>query len=119
GYTGTVHFTSSDPQPDLPPDYPFVAADNGTHAFSATLKTAGSQTLTATDTVKAAITGSATIAVSPGPAAKLLFVQQPTNTSAGRTIAPAVTVRILDAYGNTATDANNSVTLAIGANPAG
>jgi len=41
----------------LPANYTFVAADNGVHVFSATLKTAGTQSLTATDTVTASITG--------------------------------------------------------------
>src|SRR5204862_7933473 len=46
-YAGTVHFTSSDGQAALPNDSTLT---NGTGTFSATLKTAGSQTLTATDT---------------------------------------------------------------------
>ena len=58
GYGGTVHFTGSDPQATLPPD---AQLTNGTGAFSATLRTPGSQTITATDTVNAAITGSAVI----------------------------------------------------------
>src|SRR5438067_1598048 len=37
GYTGAVHFTSSDAQAVLPADTTFVAGDGGTHAFSATL----------------------------------------------------------------------------------
>src|SRR5262249_35114600 len=31
GYTGTVHFTSSDPQATLPSAYVFTAADAGSH----------------------------------------------------------------------------------------
>jgi hypothetical protein len=58
GYGGTVHFTSSDPQATLPPDAPLA---NGTGTFSATFRTPGSQTITATDTVNGAITGSAAI----------------------------------------------------------
>ena len=52
GYTGTVHFTSSDVQAVLPADYTFTgpAATRGSHTFSATLKTAGEQSITATDT---------------------------------------------------------------------
>ena len=59
GYTGTVHFTSSDAQATLPADYTFTAGDTGVHTFTATLKTAGTQSLTATDTVDSSITGSA------------------------------------------------------------
>src|SRR5262249_57606806 len=46
GYTGTVHFTSSDGKAALPADYTFVAADNGMHTFSATLKTPPTHSLT-------------------------------------------------------------------------
>jgi N-acetylneuraminic acid mutarotase len=47
-------------------DYTFTSADLGTHVFSATLKTAGTQSLTATDTTTASISGSVSgIVVSP------------------------------------------------------
>jgi hypothetical protein len=55
GYSGTVHFTSSDGAAVLPAD---ATLSNGVGTFSATLKTAGSQTITVTDTVTASITGS-------------------------------------------------------------
>ena len=59
GYTGTIHFTSSDSAAVLPANYAFVAADNGVHAFSGgvVLKTVGTQWVRATDTVTATITG--------------------------------------------------------------
>jgi hypothetical protein len=52
GYTGTIHFSSSDQLAGLPVDYTFSAADAGVHTFMnmVTLSTAGSQTVTATDT---------------------------------------------------------------------
>jgi hypothetical protein len=50
GYVGTVHFTSSDVQAGLPADFTFAASDDGTYSFAVTLKTAGSQSITATDT---------------------------------------------------------------------
>jgi phospholipase C len=53
-YVGTVHFTSSDPHALLPPDSTLA---NGTMTFSVTLMTTGSQTITATDTVSASVTG--------------------------------------------------------------
>jgi hypothetical protein len=58
GYGGTVHFTSGDSQATLPPDAPLT---NRTGTFSATFRTPGSQTITATDTVNSAITGSPAI----------------------------------------------------------
>jgi hypothetical protein len=62
GYTGKVHFTSSsDPAAVLPADYTFTGSgtgkDNGTHTFSATLNTAGTRSITATDTATPSITG--------------------------------------------------------------
>ena len=50
-----MHFTSTDSQAILPRDSMLT---NGTGSFSATLNTTGSQTITATDTVTASITGS-------------------------------------------------------------
>src|SRR5260370_23031277 len=54
GYSGTVHFTSTDSQAALPANSTLT---NGTATFSATLKTIGSQTITATDSVTASIAG--------------------------------------------------------------
>jgi Galactose oxidase, central domain len=54
-YSGTVHFTSSDVQAVLPGDSTLT---NGTDTFSASLTSLGNQTITATDTVTVAITGS-------------------------------------------------------------
>ncbi len=71
GYLGTVTFTSSDGAAVLPPGYTFVGRDKGVHTFSshATFHTAGSQTITATDSVNPSITGtSGPINVTPGPA---------------------------------------------------
>jgi subtilisin-like proprotein convertase family protein len=101
GYTGTVHFASSDPQAGLPADYTFTAADAGRHTFSAALNTAGTQSLTATDTVNGSLTGAeAGIAVSPA-GARRLKVSAPAAATAGTAF--TVTVTALDAYGNTAT----------------
>src|SRR5205814_6667886 len=62
GYTGTVTFSGGGTSPTLPSNYTFVAGDNGTHTFTATLTQAGSRTITATDTVTSGSTGtSATI----------------------------------------------------------
>ena len=68
GYSGTIHFTSSDGQAILPADYTFIPGDGGVHTFSARLKTAGSQSLTATDTVTSSIAGTQTITVQAAPA---------------------------------------------------
>jgi hypothetical protein len=58
--------------------------------------------------------------VSPGLASKLAFGQQPTTTKVNQIISPAVTVRVLDAFGNLETgDSVRSVSVAIGTNPTG
>jgi hypothetical protein len=44
----------------LPADYTFTAADAGSHTFGITLKTAGTQSLTAADTTSSSVTGSQT-----------------------------------------------------------
>lgn len=48
-----------------------------------------------------------------GPATRLVFTAQPSNTSAGAVISPAVQVTTQDAYGNTVTTASNSVTISL------
>ena len=101
GYTGTAHFTSSDSQATLPVNYAFVAADNGAHVFSGTLRTIGNQTLTATDTATGSITGtSGNIAVSGGTGTHFT-VSAPGTATAGTAF--SFTVTALDAFNNTAT----------------
>jgi hypothetical protein len=99
GYRGTVHFTSSDGQAGLPMDYTFTAADNGVHTFMATLKTAGTQSITATDTAEASVTGTqGGIVVNPAATSVLRVTDFPSPTTAGTL--GAVLVTALDAYGN-------------------
>jgi uncharacterized repeat protein (TIGR01451 family) len=66
GYLGTVHFTSSDTLAILPADYTFTGSDAGTHTFPFTLKTLGSQNITAADVRSAGFTGTATFNVANG-----------------------------------------------------
>ena len=101
GYTRTVRFTSSDLQAVLPGNYTFTASDAGVHTFSATLKTAGSQSLTATDTLAASVTGlQSGITINPAAASKFI-ISAPSSVSVG--VAFSLTVKVVDAYGNVAT----------------
>jgi hypothetical protein len=102
GYAGTVHFTSTDGAATLPVDYTFQPGDAGSHTFTAgaTLQTAGSQTLTATDTSSASVTGSQTVTVGAAAATHLVVSGLPGTPSAG--VAGSVTVSAKDAYGNVA-----------------
>src|SRR5207245_159208 len=81
GYTGKIQFTSRDPQAALPADYTLPSTDAGVHTFSATLETAGSQSLTTTDTATSSVTGTqAGILVEP---AGFLVNGFPATTTAG------------------------------------
>jgi hypothetical protein len=96
GYSGTIHFTSSDPQAVLPAN---ATLGGGTGTFSATLKTAGSQSLTATDTTNAAVTGSESgITVNPAATSQFVVVGFPSPVTAG--VAGTFTVTAEDVYGN-------------------
>src|SRR5205823_59401 len=100
-YTGTVTFSSSDVQAGLPASYTFTSADAGTHTFSVSLKTAGSQSITVTDTAAPAQTGSATgIVVTPAAAASFDVAGSPATTAG---VASSFTVTARDAFGNVAT----------------
>jgi hypothetical protein len=104
-YTGTVHFSSSDPQAVLPADYTFTAADQGVHTFAVTLDTAGTASVTVLDTATAA--GSqAAVGVTPAAAASLAL-----SVPAGATVGTAVraTLTAYDAYGNVATGYTGTV----------
>jgi parallel beta-helix repeat protein len=107
GYTGKVRFTSSDAQALLPADYTYTATDAGVHSFSATLKTAGSESVTATDKPRSSVTGSATVNVSPGAASAIVLAGYPSSTVVG--VAQSFTVRAKDAYGNVATGFHGTV----------
>ena len=107
GYTGTVQFTSSDPQAVLPANYTFTTADQGVHTFTATLKTAGSQSLTVADTGNPGIAGTQTgITVSPA-AANHLAIGTFGSTFAGSAL--PVDVTAFDPYGNIATSYTGTV----------
>ncbi len=100
GFAGIVHFTSSDGQAALPAD---TALTNGMGNFSATLKTAGSQKITAT----AAISGtSSPIMVGAAPASQL-SVSAPTTATVRVTF--SFNVSALDPYNNPATSYSGTV----------
>src|SRR5262249_38742321 len=73
GYTGTMHFTSSDPRADLLADYPFTAADAGVHTFTVTFKTAGWQWVSAADPAAPRLSGSIGTSVTPAAVSTLLI----------------------------------------------
>ncbi|MGB9177505.1 MAG: PGF-pre-PGF domain-containing protein [Methanoregula sp.] len=104
-YTGPVHFTGTDPAATLPADATLTAGTGG--PFSATLVTAGTRNITATDTVSSTINGtSGDILVNPA-AATHFVIHAPASVTAGSPF--SFTVEALDAYSNTATGYNGTV----------
>ncbi len=100
-FTDTVHFTSSDPQAQLPPDYTFVGADAGTHVFSVTLETSGAQTITVTDVQQSTLTATQTVNVSAGPASSIIALAGSGQIAIpGTTFAIALEAEVTDSFGN-------------------
>ncbi len=98
GYAGTVTLTSTDPQAVLAPASPLTS---GVGTFPVTLKTAGSRTVTATDTATNTIIGSTTVVVTPTTAVAPVAVGgTPQSAAAGATLPMPLTARVTDAYGN-------------------
>ncbi|HXH95057.1 MAG TPA: hypothetical protein VNN25_26015 [Thermoanaerobaculia bacterium] len=85
GYTGTIHFTSTDGAATLPLNYTFTGGDAGVHTFTGgvTMRTNGSQIITATDVADATINGSKGVTVSVFP-----------STPAGLTATAATTTHV-------------------------
>ncbi len=112
-YTGTVHFTSSDTQAALPADYSFTTgagADNGAHTFTGAvaLKTAGSETVTATGDGR---TGAGTYTVTAGTAAAISVASGAAqSTPISTTFANPLLASVTDAYGNPVSGASVTFT---------
>ena len=102
-YNGTVALTSSDP--GFVNLGPFTLA-NGQTVATAVLKTAGVDTITATDVSNASITGTGSFTVQPG-AATHFGLSAPTAAYAGSPI--NFTVTAYDLYGNVATSYSGTV----------
>ena len=63
-YRGTIHFTGPSGGGNLlPADYTYTAADNGSHTFSVTFVSTGTQTIGAQDTVNGALKGQTSVKV--------------------------------------------------------
>jgi large repetitive protein len=100
-FTDTVHFASSDPLAILPADYTFADADDGSRAFSITLESSGSQTITVTDLQNAVLT--ATQAVSDAPAAPSAITAAAgsgQSAAVSTTYTTALQAKVADAFGN-------------------
>ncbi len=102
-YNGTVAFTSSDPGfVNLGP----ITLVNGVGTQSGVLKTAGVDTITATDVSNPSITGTGTFTIQPGVATHLGVVA-PSSAYVGSPI--SYTVTAYDLYSNVATSYGGTV----------
>jgi hypothetical protein len=98
-YTGTVGFTSSDPLAVLPANAPLTL---GVGNFTATLKKAGAQTITATDTTASTIKGTSNNVVVTAAGAASLSIEVFNHAQVGSPTDMNITP--LDAYGNSVSD---------------
>jgi hypothetical protein len=97
-----------------------VTAQDGIATFSDLTvdRTGAGYTLVASTTGLSAI-ASVPFAVTPAAAAALAFSVEPSDAMAGASLSPAVTVSVLDGFGNLATADTASVSVSLGQNPAG
>jgi sugar lactone lactonase YvrE/Tol biopolymer transport system component len=120
GYSGPVSVV---PGPNSPAaalgGTPVVRAANGIATFSLTLAQAGSGYSLLFTAPGGTGIASGNFTVVPAPAAALAFVQQPSNTVSSQAINPAVTVAVVDAFGNRVSSDGLTVTLGLAANPGG
>src|SRR5262249_9957993 len=79
GYSGLIHFTSTDAQASLPAD---IVMTGGVGTFSATLKQTGNQTITTTDLISN-ITGTSGAIVASTSGATHFTVAAPASATAG------------------------------------
>ncbi len=99
-YTGTVAFSNSDAQAVVPGAYTFTAADQGSHSFKLTLKTRGTQTLTAQDTQTPALSATAQVVVASGTGHTLTLMSGDAQSAPVTTALPApLVVRVTDVSG--------------------
>ena len=100
GYTGVVHFTSTDGSATLPGDYTFSSSSH-TFTNGVTLFTSGTRNVTVTDLGNGSLTDTETWSVSAAAAATLDLTPEGGSTTAGAAFSVIVTA--YDSYGNPAT----------------
>jgi hypothetical protein len=113
----TAYDAQGQPLPDRIPVWtsnaPTIAAVTSTGIVLG-MAEGGPVTITASAEGKS---GSALITVTPRPATRLGFLQQPGNTTAGQPLAPPVRVAVQNDLGGTVGNGTQTVTIALGSNP--
>src|SRR5205823_1279712 len=102
--SGTLSGTTTSLHDALPTSFSGLSIDKVGTGYTLTATGAGSTTSTAFN-------------ITAGTATQLVFNVQPSTTTAGAAITPAVEVTAQDASGNTATGFTGNITVAIGTNP--
>ncbi len=100
-YTGTLHFTSTDPKAVLPSDYTFTTADKSSRNFSFTLRTAGSQCIRVTDAADSTVSAAGCTVVAPGaPSSIAIYSGNNQSANVSTIYSGRLAVEVTDAYGN-------------------
>ncbi len=107
-YAGTIAFSSTDAQAVLPGGFTFATTDAGQHTFSVTLKTAGAQTVTASDAAHS-LSGTGGFTVAPASGTNCSVTGLPASAAAGAQLGLRVTVK--DDFGNVATGYSGTIGL--------
>ncbi len=89
-----------------------LVASGDMKSATLTARVQGSAEISATSGALTQV-NSGTITVTPGPATKVVFSQQPTNAQAGASISPAVTVQLRDQFDNNVNQSGVSVTVSL------
>jgi hypothetical protein len=113
-YTGTVQITSTDAATKVggaavPTTFTFTQRDHGIHSFTLTPGTAGTETISTTDTTTSSLTGSTILQVNPAPVATHFQVVVPETTTAGSPT--PVLVEAVDASGHVARNYTGTIQL--------
>jgi hypothetical protein len=119
-YSGTVHFSSTDPKAVLPTDVVFTAGNLGVvKNLKITLVTAGTQSVSVTDLASGIRNTMSGIIVNPDiSSSRLVFTAVPATLTHGVTF--TVIVAIEDKYGNIVTSDNTgTMTISLGTHPRG
>jgi len=112
-YAGTVHFSTTDihssPPLTLPPDTTYLPADAGDKPFSATLITAGPQTIYVEDVSNPTIKGNVTVNVQPDTSTDKFYFDPIGPQTVNNPF--TITIKVKDDYGNIITSFNGTASL--------
>jgi hypothetical protein len=114
-YTGTIQLSSNDTKTTLadgtalPATYTFTADDHGVHQFSILPGAAGTETITAQDTVNTTVQGTLSLNVTAAPVASQIEIDVWDNAITG--VPTGVLVRVLDSSNNVVPNYTGTVQL--------